>query len=190
MDLTWLLVMYIHLTGAIAQKEAVHTDMFETREACRSPLRLDMMVGANGSPQECRSILGTICVSGPIKRWPIGRHRVDGLGEGAVKPRWWEAFHAGRMRRGFVRHRSAYRLKAAAHAAFAFSGALEPEAIILLPFLLVARLIAPRLFQSPAELLSPYRAYLLRCEIEDLHDELRRRSRRRALRVRCHPPEP
>jgi len=34
MDLAWLLVMYIHLTGAIAQKEAVHTDRFETREAC------------------------------------------------------------------------------------------------------------------------------------------------------------
>src|SRR5262249_35540014 len=106
MDLTWLLVMYIHLTGAIAQKEAVHTDMFETREACRSPLRLDMMVGANGSPQECRSILGTICVSGPIQRWPIGRHRVDGLGEGAVKPRWWEAFHAGRSTYSFSARRS------------------------------------------------------------------------------------
>ena len=30
MDLAWLLIMYIHLTGAIAQKEAVHTDWFET----------------------------------------------------------------------------------------------------------------------------------------------------------------
>jgi hypothetical protein len=34
MDLAWLLVMYIHLTGATAQKEAVHTDRFETQEAC------------------------------------------------------------------------------------------------------------------------------------------------------------
>ena len=34
MDLAWLLVMYIHLTGATAQREAVHTDRFETREAC------------------------------------------------------------------------------------------------------------------------------------------------------------
>jgi hypothetical protein len=34
MDLVWMLVMYIHLTGAIAQKEAVHVDWFETREAC------------------------------------------------------------------------------------------------------------------------------------------------------------
>jgi len=34
MDLAWLLVIYIHLAGAIAQKEAVHTDRFETREAC------------------------------------------------------------------------------------------------------------------------------------------------------------
>jgi len=119
-----------------------------------------------------------------VDRLEAAWRRVDRVGEGAVKPRWWEAFHAGRMRRSFVRHRSAYRLKAAVHAAFAFSGALEPEAIILLPFLVVARLIAPRLFQSPAELMSPYRAYLLRCEIEDLHDELQRRSRRRALRVR------
>jgi len=123
-----------------------------------------------------------------VDRLEAAWRRVGRLGEGAVKPRWWEAFHAGRMRRGFVRHRSAYRLKAAAHAAFAFSGALEPEAIILLPFLVVARLIAPSLFQSPAELLSPYQAYLLRCEIEDLHDELQRRSRRRPLRVREPKP--
>ena len=34
MDLPWLLIMYINLTGAIAQKEAVHTDWFETQEAC------------------------------------------------------------------------------------------------------------------------------------------------------------
>lgn len=182
MDLTWLLVMYIHLTGAIAQKEAVHTDMFETREACRSPLRLDMMVGANGSPQECRSILGTICVSGPIKRWPIGRHRVDGLGEGAVKPRWWEAFHAGRMWRNFIRHRAMYRIKPRLHVAFTYlTGALEGGKLIvfLLPFLIVAWWIAPRWFPSRADLLGPYDAFLLRCEIEDLHDELQRRSRRR-----------
>src|SRR5262245_56182770 len=118
-----------------------------------------------------------------VDRLEAAWRRIDQLGEGAVKPRWWEAFHAGQMRRGLVRHRSAYRLKAAAHAAFAYLAALEPETIILLPFMVVARLIAPSLFQSPAELMSPYRAYLLRCEIEDLHDELRRRSRRRALRV-------
>ena len=35
MDPAWLLVLYIHLSGvATAQKEAVHTDRFETREAC------------------------------------------------------------------------------------------------------------------------------------------------------------
>ena len=35
MDLAWLLVLYIHLSGvATAQKEAVHTDRFETQEAC------------------------------------------------------------------------------------------------------------------------------------------------------------
>jgi hypothetical protein len=121
-----------------------------------------------------------------VDRLEAAWRRIDRLGEGAVKPRWWEVFHAGGMQRGFVRHRSAYRLKAATHAAFAYSAVLEPEAIILLPFLVVARLIAPRLFQGPAELMSPYRAYLLRCEIEDLHDELQRRSRRRALRVRTH----
>ena len=44
----------------------------------------------------------------------------------------------------------------------------------LLPFLLVPCRI---------DLLGPYDAFLLRCEIEDLHDELQRRSRGRALRV-------
>src|SRR5262245_36851907 len=86
-----------------------------------------------------------------VDRLEAAWRQVGRLGEGAVKLRWWEAFHAGRMRRGFVRHRSAYRLKAATHAAFAFSGALEPEAIILLPFLVVARLIASTNAQPKCE---------------------------------------
>jgi hypothetical protein len=52
-------------------------------------------------------------------------------------PRWWEAFHAGRMRRSFIRHRAMYRIKARVHVAFtSLTGALEAGEliVILLPF--------------------------------------------------------
>jgi hypothetical protein len=34
MNRAWLLVLFTHVSGVGAQKEAVHTDWFETREAC------------------------------------------------------------------------------------------------------------------------------------------------------------
>jgi len=126
-----------------------------------------------------------------VDRLAAAWHRIDRMGEGAIKPRWWEAFHAGRMRRSLIRHRAMYRIKARVHVAFTcLTGALEAGEliVILLPFLLVAWWIAPAWSPIRADLLGPYDAFLLRCEIEDLHDELRRRSRRRALRVRQPKP--
>jgi hypothetical protein len=32
--LAWLLILYIHVSGTTAQKEAVPTERFETQEAC------------------------------------------------------------------------------------------------------------------------------------------------------------
>jgi len=118
-----------------------------------------------------------------VDRLEAAWRRVDRLGDDAVKPRWWEAFHAGRMRRSFIRHRAMYRIKARLHVAFTYLiGALEGGELIvfLLPFIIVAWWIAPRSFPNRADLLGPYDAFLLRCEIEDLHDELQRRGRRRA----------
>ena len=110
--------------------------------------------------------------------------RIDRLGEGAVKPTWWDAFHANRMQRSFIRHRSMYRIKARIHVACTdLAAVLEAgEALpIMLPFLVLAWLIAPKpkSFPRPLETLGEYDAFLLRCEIEDLQDEIQRRVDRR-----------
>jgi hypothetical protein len=108
--------------------------------------------------------------------------KIDRMGEAAVKPSWWDAFHANRMKRSFVRHRSMYRLKARLHVAWTHAAALleasdgSPGAmLIFLPFYAALRSLAPR----PPEELGAYEAFLLKCEIEDLQDEIHRRVRRR-----------
>jgi hypothetical protein len=116
---------------------------------------------------------------------------IDRMGERPVKPKWWDAFHANRMRRSFIRHRLAYRIKARIHVALTHASAVleasdgTPVAmLIFLPFWVLAWLIAPRPFPRPPEVLGEYDAFLLRCEIEDLQDEIQRRvenrNRRRA----------
>jgi hypothetical protein len=111
--------------------------------------------------------------------------QIDQMNELAVKPTWWDAFHANRMKRSFIRHRSMYRIKArihvaTTHVAAVFEGGGGGEgALIFLPFYVLAWLIAPKPFPRPHETLGEYDAYLLRCEIEDLQDELQRRVDKR-----------
>src|SRR5262245_23690800 len=122
-----------------------------------------------------------------LDRLAAAWHQIDRMGEGAIKPRWWEALHAGRMRRSLIRHRAMYRIKARVHVAFThLTGALEAgePIVIFLPFLLVAWWIAPAWLPSRADLRGPDDAFLLRCEIEDLHAELRRRRHSPAVTVR------
>ena len=110
---------------------------------------------------------------------------IDRLGEAAVKPTWWDAFHANRMRRSFIRHRLMYRIKARVriaftHVAAVLNGGQGEGALIFLPFYVLIWLIAPRPFPRPADMLGEYDAFLLRCEIEDLQDEIQRRVDKRA----------
>jgi hypothetical protein len=115
--------------------------------------------------------------------------KIDRLGEAAVKPRWWDAFHANRMRRSFIRHRSMYRLKARLHVAWTHAEAIlgatdgSPGAILIfLPFYAVAWFLAPQLFARPPDALGEYDAFLLKCEIEDLQDEIQKRVDKRKRR--------
>jgi hypothetical protein len=116
--------------------------------------------------------------------------QIDRTHELAVKPTWWDAFHANRMKRSFIRHRSMYRIKARVHVAFVHVAAILEAgegALIFLPFYLLAWLIAPRPFPRPPETLGEYDAFLLRCEIEDLQDEIQRRvDKRKHSRRRDH----
>ena len=48
-----------------------------------------------------------------------------------------------------------------------------------MPFYVLAWFIAPRPFPRPPEMLGEYEAFLLRCEIEDLQDEIQRRIDKR-----------
>src|SRR5262245_49281630 len=118
------------------------------------------------------------------RRLEAAWRKIDLLGEAAVKPTWWDAFHANRMKRSFIRHRLMYRIKARlhvawTHAAAIFEGGGGEGALIFLPFYVLAWLIAPRPFPRPAEMLGEYDAFLLRCEIEDLQDEIQRRVDKR-----------
>jgi hypothetical protein len=45
------------------------------------------------------------------RRLEASWRKIDRMGEGAIKPPWWDAFHANRMKLGFIRHRVAYRIK-------------------------------------------------------------------------------
>jgi hypothetical protein len=91
------------------------------------------------------------------RRLDAAWRKIDHVGEAAVKPRWWDAFHANRMRRSFIRHRVMYRIKARVHVALTHTAAIleasdgNPVAmLIFLPFWVVAWLIAPRPFPPPA----------------------------------------
>lgn len=121
-----------------------------------------------------------------VRRLEAAWRKVDRLGEAAVKPTWWDAFHANRMKRGFIRHRLAYRIKARVHVALTHAAAIlegagsgAEGALIFLPFYVLAWFIAPRPFPRPQEVLGEYDAFLLRCEIEDLQDEIQRRLDKR-----------
>jgi len=106
--------------------------------------------------------------------------QIDRMNELAIKPSWWDAFHANRMKRSFIRHRLVYRIKARVHVVFrVVAGVLESgeAALILLPFFVLAWLIAGR--PRPREMLGEYDAFMLRCEIEDLQDEIQRRVNKR-----------
>jgi hypothetical protein len=113
--------------------------------------------------------------------------QIDRMNELAVKPTWWDAFHANRMKRSFIRHRSMYRIKARVrvaliHVAAVLGGGGE-GVLIFLPFYVLAWLIAPRPFPRPPETLGEYDAFLLRCEIEDLQDEIQRRVDKRKRKL-------
>lgn len=93
------------------------------------------------------------------------------------------------MRRSSIRHRVVYRIKARVHVALTHaevileaSGGNPVAMLIFLPFWVLAWLIAPRPFPRPPEVLGEYDAFLLKCEIEDLQDEIQRRVDRRKLR--------
>jgi hypothetical protein len=110
---------------------------------------------------------------------------IDRMGEAAIKPSWWDAFHANGMKRSFIRHRSMYRLKAKLHVAWTHAAALletsdgNPGAmLVFLPFYVAFWFLAPR----PPEALGTYDAFLLKCEIEDLQDEMQKRLERRRRR--------
>jgi hypothetical protein len=108
--------------------------------------------------------------------------QIDRMGEAAVKPSWWDAFHANRMRRSFIRHRSMYRLKARLWVAWTHAAALLEAgegALVFLPFYVLLRLIVGKPFPRPREALGEYQAFLLKCEIEDLQDEIQRRIDKR-----------
>jgi hypothetical protein len=99
-----------------------------------------------------------------------------------------DLFHANRMQRAFIRHRSAYRIKARlfvawTHAAAVLQGGGGGGALVFLPFYVLAWFIAPKPVPRRREVLGEYDAFLLKCEIEHLQDELQRRidGRRQTL---------
>jgi hypothetical protein len=115
-----------------------------------------------------------------VTRLHAAWRQIDRMNELAVKPSWWDAFHGNRIKRSFIRHRLVYRIKARIHVAFRLvagvSGGVE-GALILLPFSVLAWLIAGR--PRPREILGEYDAFMLKCEIEDLQDEIQRRVNKR-----------
>lgn len=106
---------------------------------------------------------------------------VDRLGESAKKPAWWDAFHANRMRRSFIRHRLAYRVKARLFVAWmhltniAEGASSLGAAVVMAPIYIVLCFLAPRSFPRPREAVGEYDAFMLKCKIEDLLDEIQRR---------------
>ena len=75
-----------------------------------------------------------------------------------------------------------YRIKARVHVVFTHVEAFVSVAEfgpIFMPLYALAWLIAPRSLPRPPEALGEYDAFLLKCEIEDLQDEMRRRVEKR-----------
>ena len=112
--------------------------------------------------------------------------KIDQVGEAAVKPVWWDGFHANRLRRSFIRHRAMYRVKARMHVAARALNVLpdgDPGVmLIVVPVYALLWLLAPRPRPRFSEVLGEYEAFLLKCEIEDLQDEIQRRLDRRKPR--------
>lgn len=80
--------------------------------------------------------------------------------------------HPLHMRRGFIRHPAYYRVKAS------ISGLFQVlDAGALLPLVPVLWLLASK--EDRAREAARYRAYLLKCEVEDLLDEIERRVQKR-----------
>ncbi len=108
---------------------------------------------------------------------------IKALRPDSVKPGWWDLWHGNGMRRSFIRARWAYRLKARLHVAMRVVESISRASeawFIVAPFLFLAWLILPREVQS--ETLGEYDAFLLKCEIEDLQDEIQQRLQKRKLR--------
>jgi hypothetical protein len=117
------------------------------------------------------------------RRLEVAWRQIDRVNDLAVKPRWWDAFHANRMKRGIIRHRSIYRIKARIHVALrcvaGIDGAGGDGLLIFIPFYAVAWLLAPRSVLRSTNGMGEYDAFLLKCEIEDLQDEIQRRVNKR-----------
>ena len=108
---------------------------------------------------------------------------IDALRLATVKPGCRDIWHGLGMRRSFIRARWAYRLKARLHVAMHVVGSIGQSGeawFIVAPFLVLAWLILPR--ETRSETLGEYNAFLLKCEIEDLQDELQRRLENRKRR--------
>jgi hypothetical protein len=112
--------------------------------------------------------------------------KINQVGEASVKPEWWDGFHANRMRRSFIRHSAMYRVKARMHVAaraLNFFPDHDPGAMLIwLPVCALLWFLAPRPRTRLSEVLREYEAFLLKCEIEDLQDEIQRRLDRRKPR--------
>jgi hypothetical protein len=104
--------------------------------------------------------------------------KIDQLGETSVKPAWWDVAHANRMRRSFIRHRLMYRIKARVHVATKLLADVDDSwaMLVLLPISVLLWLGHRDRFRAECE------AFLLKCEIEDLQDEIQRRLDKRKPR--------
>ncbi len=89
----------------------------------------------------------------------------------------WDLIHPARMRRSLIRHPWAYRTKAFLAAVVKFGALTEGAAVVLFPIFMIMWMMAQRPQREQA--LAPYRLNLVRCEIEDLQDEIERRLARR-----------
>lgn len=115
------------------------------------------------------------------RRLDAAWRQIDRMSEVAVKPTWWDDFHANQMKRSFIRHRFIYRIKARVHIALRHVPTVSDGdgLLIFIPFYVAAWFFAPRSVARLPGLLGEYDAFLLKCEIEDLQDEIQRRLNKR-----------
>lgn len=116
------------------------------------------------------------------KRLDAAWELLDRIKVNEVKPGWWAPFHASRMKRSFVRHRSVYRYKARLHYALGYLGLGDLDWIGLGLAVIGAIFIRPVRKPENHEAMDRYDAYLLRCEVEDIMDEIRRRAAKQTTR--------